>query len=298
MLLIKLAYDEQHDISQDIQQIRLFLKEKGIIVGICESIENGISIDRIVCDDDVYDEKLQSLIDLYCSNILYRVSIKEYKQKEFFEYMTENYFCLSSDEIIEVEYKCMKVLISENILFDEYNIYCLNIINEIVEKIKECIKETHQINIEGFIRFRMKDIASKIEMIIDKVVESYMIEKEYNEFIKLLKYFVNIQDSKIESVEIILDDDGEYKILDENGNDIFLNFTQDLSDLSFRANTNVEDVIISGLITNCPRRILITNKENCKNKEFVDTIVNVFGERVEFKNEKKSHISVDKVKTT
>ena len=42
----------------------------------------------------------------------------------------------------------------------------------------------------------------------------------------------------------------------------------------------VEDIIISGLITNAPKQVIIHHKENCLNTEFIDTIVNVFGDRV------------------
>ena len=44
---------------------------------------------------------------------------------------------------------------------------------------------------------------------------------------------------------------------------------------------NTEDIIISGLITNAPKKIKIYNEEYCINKEFIQTIKSVFGERVE-----------------
>ena len=49
----------------------------------------------------------------------------------------------------------------------------------------------------------MKELREDIEEIIDKVVEEYMVEKEYREFVKLLKYFVDIQESKIEKLIFI-----------------------------------------------------------------------------------------------
>ena len=38
-----------------------------------------------------------------------------------------------------------------------------------------------------------------------------MVEKEYNEFIKLLKYFVEIQESKVDEVNILIEE--EWKLL-------------------------------------------------------------------------------------
>ena len=94
--------------------------------------------------------------------------------------------------------------------------YCINKINCIIEKIKECLEENEVINIKGFITFRMKELREDIECIIDKIVEDYMIEKEYKEFIKLLKYFVDILESKIENYSKILgfiSEDSESAIL-------------------------------------------------------------------------------------
>ena len=118
-----------------------------------------------------------------------------------------------------------------------------------------------------------------IDFIIDKVVEKYMVEKEYSEFIKLLKYFVEIQDSKLETVNIIIDPNGKYFIRDKDGNDMLREFLNELSGEKITEN-NLEDLIISGLITNAPKSINIHGVQNCINKEIIDTINNVFADRV------------------
>ncbi len=50
----------------------------------------------------------------------------------------------------------------------------------------------------------MKELRSNIEIIIDRIIENYIIDKEYEEFIRLLKYFVNIQDSKLQEVNLTI----------------------------------------------------------------------------------------------
>ena len=55
-----------------------------------------------------------------------------------------------------------------------------------------------------------------------------MIEKEYKEFIKLLKYFVDIQESKIEKINIYIKGGG-YVLKDGYGNDVFGDFMKELS---------------------------------------------------------------------
>ena len=211
--------------------------------------------------------------------------IKNYKEKELFEFLTDTYFFLKQDEIIEVEKNIMDILYRRADIKDEVSVYCENKINKIVLKIKECLEEKNELNINGFITFRMKELKSDIEKIIDKIIEKYMVEKEYKEFIKLLKYFVDIQESKVEIINIIIHKDGGYNIVDQSNNDLFNQFIQELNDCRLGIDANIEDVIISGLITNAPKKIKIYNKKFCTNKEFIDTIVNIFGERVGFVDE-------------
>ena len=153
----------------------------------------------------------------------------------------------------------------------------------ILDKIKDCIEENNEINITGFIRFRMKELFQDIEEIVDRVVERHMVEREYNEFIKLLKYFVEIQENKINEVNIIINSGGTYTILDENQNNIYGLFLDDLSDFNMSmVNTNKDDLLISGLITNSPKNIIIHGTENSLNIEIIETIKQVFEDKVSF----------------
>lgn len=280
MLVLKLVYDDNLDFIREIQELRNILKKKEITIGIVESIQSSTHIIKILCDDNSYDERVKNIIDLYISNILYKIVIDKYKEREMFDFLIDTYFFLKQDEIIEVEEEIMKVLYFEESLKDENLIYCMNRMNSVIEKIKECLEENQEININGFIRFRMKELREDIEKIIDKVVETYMVEKEYKEFVKLLKYFVEIQESKLEEVDIYIKMGGGYLIKDEHGNDIFNDFMKELSECRIDTEAKIEDVIISGLITNAPKKVAIHGKENCNNKEFLETITNVFSDRV------------------
>ena len=74
---------------------------------------------------------------------------------------------------------------------------------------------------------------------------------------------------------------GLYEIKNGLGEDVFKEFLNEIKDNADENTINIEDVIISGLITNAPRKIKIFNEVKCNNKEFLRTIKNVFGERVE-----------------
>ena len=161
-------------------------------------------------------------------------------------------------------------------------VYCINRKNKIIDKITKCIEENNEININGFLTFRSKELNAELECIVDKVVEDYMVEKEYDEFIKLLKYFVEVQDSKVDEVNILIEKNGDYYLRDENGNDLVGDMITELPDVRFDSKENQEEIIISAMITNAPKKIIIHCVQNCKNKELIQTISKVFVDRVHY----------------
>ena len=282
MLVLKLVYSSNLDFVGEIQELKTILKKKNIHIGIVESVELDNHIVKILCDDNSYNQRVKEIINLYMSNVLYKVVLEQYRLKEMLVYLTENYFFLKQEEIIKVEEEIMKVLLGDDILKVDYVIYCMNRINNITEKIKACLEENDEINVNGFIRFRMKELRSDIEEIIDKVIEGYMVEKEYKEFIKLLKYFVDIQESKIDLINIVIDNEGQYFIFDKDEKNIFKEFMKELIEYKIDTEAKIEDIIISGLITNAPKKLIIHGKKNCTNKEFMETIESVFENKVSF----------------
>lgn len=284
MLILKLAYNEDLSFSKDLIELREKLKKRNILIGLVESIEGKTHIIKIICEDNYYDENIKEIINIYVSNILYKIVIENYRKKEMFEFLTDNYFFLKQSEILEVEDEVIKVLNCADVDEKEGSVYCLNRITSIVDKIHECINEKQEINIDGFIAFRMRKLRKDIEEIIDKVIEMYMVEKEYNEFVRLLKYFVEIQECKIDEVNIIINEDNKYVVEDKKGKNLYKDFLKELTGDERDLEVNIEDILISGLITSSPESIVIHGGENCDNKEFLETIKNVFGDKVRYCN--------------
>lgn len=283
MLLVKIAYNEEQNFIEDIQEVKDILKNKGIRIGISEFMENNTHFIKIFCDENIQNiEEVRKKVLLYISNTIYKAIINKYRERELLEYLTENYFFLKHEEVIDVDKKIKDVLNGECTVSSERHLYCLNKVTQIENIINEFIKEDNFINIDGFARFRLKGIRPVIEDIVDKIIEEYMVEKEYNEFINLLKYFVDIQDSKIDKVNIYINQNGEYTVRDKEGRDLFSKFVAELVEGKDASNINAEDVIISGLITNSPKYIEVFNREFCLNPEFLTTISKVFRERVVF----------------
>ncbi|AKN34208.1 sporulation protein [Clostridium carboxidivorans P7] len=281
MLLLTVVYDnDKEKVIDGINNIKEYFKNKNIVIGISESIESNTHFVKIFCNEELND-RLSNMFNVNIANMLYEIVIDEFYKKDMEMFLCDTYFFLRHDEIKEIRENSIKVLKGKESIIDENSIYYMNKRNTIIDKIVECIVENKEININGFITFRMKELREDLEEIVDKVVERYMTEKEYNEFIKLLKYFVEIQESKIEEINIIIKSDGKYLIQDKEGNDIEKKLFADLGDLKYKENTNMDDMIISMLITNSPGKIIIHCGDNCRNLDLIDTIKKVFTNRVQ-----------------
>lgn len=281
MLLFTIIYDgNREDVITGINRVTNYFREKNVHVGIAENIEKNTHFVKLYCDDEVYTDKIFDMFRLYMANIIFQIVLKNFSKKEMNILLSNTYFFLRYEEIDEISKRITDILDDKSSLIDENSIYCLNRKNEIIKRIEGLIEENREFNLDGFLRFRFKDFKEELIDIVDKVVEDYMAEKEYDEFIKLLKYFVEIQDSKIDVVNLYIDKNGEYSIKDNLDQDLKTLLFKDLSDLKYSREANFEDILISGLITCVPEKIIIHCPHNSKNQEFISTLKNVFGDRL------------------
>ncbi|ADL51747.1 putative sporulation protein YtxC [Clostridium cellulovorans] len=282
MILKTIIYDvKKFDISKEITNIKNSLKEDSIVIGISESKISNNHMIKIFSNDECVDDRVVRIINSYLSEILYKKIVNIYCENGLEDYINESYFFLTFDEINEVKHRSVEAMDCRSKVVDEDSIFFLNIKNTILGKIFQCVIETPELNIDGFTTFRCKELSKKFTPIVDKVIGAFLVEKEYNEFIKLLKYFVEIQESKIDVLNIIIKDNGEYLLLDKEGNSLMQEIFKDIYSNDISGIVNMEDIIISSLITNAPGKIILHNSSNCKNKEFIDTIKKVFDNRVE-----------------
>ena len=166
--------------------------------------------------------------------------------------------------------------------------------NEIYKTIYNYLVNNHSILLKGFIPFRLKKYFEQLLEQIDKSVNKYIIEKEYTEFISLLKIYVNSESSSCNEVHLIFIK-SKPLLLDETKN--IIKIDEDmikrkyLSDISFSSN----DYILNTLLNLIPKKIYIHIMNN-NIDEFINTIKLIFEDRVFFCNDcsickiyKKSH---------
>ena len=81
---------------------------------------------------------------------------------------------------------------------------------EVQQCLQDYISHYDYVNVDGLIRFRLRMWLKYLRKTLDLVVDDFLLEKEYQEFIKLLKYFVSLQYPKTKQIHVVLNDDGSY----------------------------------------------------------------------------------------
>lgn len=145
------------------------------------------------------------------------------------------------------------------------------------EQIKKYLKEKRNIVLDGIVNFRIDEYIKYLDNIVDMAVNKYIIEKEYKEFISLLKLYVNTTEYKTDIIHLIYVHgesillDKDKKIVQIDGN---LANTKYLSDISFSSN----DIALNTLLSMLPKKIEmhIIDSED----EFINTLKLIFENRV------------------
>ncbi|MEG6520804.1 putative sporulation protein YtxC [Desulfotomaculum sp. 1211_IL3151] len=152
--------------------------------------------------------------------------------------------------------------------------------NFIIKRLVEFLEQNNSLVIDGFVRFRLKDYINEIKETVDQAVDDFLMEREYKEFIQLLKYFVEIQDTKVDVVNVLLNRKGTYQLLDQKHEPIDSEFLEGFILDVMDNEINYEDLLISALITIAPNKIVFHCGSHLKPQTTIDTIKHVFEGRV------------------
>lgn len=228
-------------------------------VGSEAAIEVGENSVLLRSKDDISKEKIVKAIS--------KSIIEQYENKLISRLINQNYFYFNLPDKKNILKKTLNYTDNED---------CNNFVSA---KLKEYLSTTDKLMINGFVNFRLKDYISELEDLIDKAVNDFMAEKEYKEFIKLLKYFVDIQSPKFNVINIV-PYEGNYYIY----NEVFENITEMCAKdfIKERENNTIssDDLLISILISVAPRKIYLHKHERITNAELVSTIKQVFSKKI------------------
>lgn len=185
-----------------------------------------------------------------------------------------NYFYFENYELTKILNLC-----EENICDDsEFSFQNRQIL--LFEDFFNYISSHKSIVLTGFINFRLNNYRNLLNELIDFSVNEFIIEKEYLEFVSLLKLYVNTQPSLTPIIHVISSDFGII-ILDKDLNVIEIDKNildvKYLSDISFSEN----DFVLNTILNLLPQKIFLhLPKTDINQFEFINTLKLVFETRI------------------
>lgn len=205
---------------------------------VLDQLESGILRDLIVREFHYQDPVDVALIEGYC--------------KQFLFYEGES--LISSDEIKNRR------------------------LAKIGTSVADFLREHTLLVLDGFLRFRLQEYVDEMREVVEYAVDEFMMDRQYQEFISLLKYFVYIQEAKIPAAHLVHKGGHEFHILNDKWEPIdtsALDGTFSIEVLD--KDINLEDMIVSTLITVSPQTIYIHTRE--PELPIIHTITQIFENR-------------------
>ncbi|WP_054697130.1 putative sporulation protein YtxC [Syntrophomonas palmitatica] len=152
--------------------------------------------------------------------------------------------------------------------------------NRITRRIFDYMGENRQIVVEGFINFCLREYLNELKFSVEVACEELKNQKEYNDFINLLRYFVDSQVPRMQEVNLMIGEKGTFYLWDGEGTKIDEHFMNYYLEDMLVEEINLDDVLVSILITISPCHIILHNTMHMEPSEPVQTIRKVFKERI------------------
>ena len=233
------------------------------------------------CRVELDETNNSGCIDIFC-DLLADIIIENLQIRYLINVLRQQYFFLQEKTQCEILIKTLKLLWYGKSEAKNDILLCKK---DVAKRLLGCFSECDEkeLVLEGFMRFRMKDYLEKWDDILKKNVDEYVMEKEYKEFIGVLRYFVLLREPKEITIHLHYSEREGYELSDAHRNRI----TEDgLANTKspIRNKMTKEDVVLSALINISPEKIVIHNSKDIAEKRLLMTIKNVFLDRVVFED--------------
>ena len=206
------------------------------------------------------------------SNILTKSTILFYEDNLITDSIYLNYFYFNKTEIKSIIENTQKLLKEYDVINTKYDLINNSIFKHLLNH--------HSLYFKSFIDFRLKEYKDLIDKKIDLAVNQFLIDKEYIEFVNILRLYINSESSSsnLEHLHLIYKNKDSI-IIDDNKNIVSCNDNitkaKYISDITFSSN----DLALNTLLNLLPNKITI-HLVNGFQDEFIETLKLIFQNKI------------------
>ncbi|MDF2837051.1 MAG: Sporulation protein YtxC [Paenibacillus sp.] len=150
---------------------------------------------------------------------------------------------------------------------------------KIAEDLERYLQEETEMSLEGVTTFRLQAYRNELAEIAEYALDEYVLDKQYQEFISLLKYFVQMQESKVPLIHLLHKGGHDFAMYDESFRALEQKPPADrIVAEMLETEMNIEDMVISSLISVSPKQITVHTRQ--PDLQVIRTIETIFDGKV------------------
>ena len=253
LLSLELNENENHEVFNNIKIITN-LEESDINIEIVSSDKGNIRI-RYFTDDKINKRQ-------YIEKIVTKITklLVEYTKLESINFLKENYCYFDEAELSAI---------IEDIEDEIDNDVKIQLI--IKNKFKEISERSNLINLNGFINFRLKFIKLYSAQIVERCIDSYLMKRDYMDFISIIKLISEVDETSYDVVNVICNNK-TLQVYDSNMKKLtYITNEEFAAELDNKVAYN--ETVINILLSVSPKKIILHEANlNNGNKEVQNTI--------------------------
>ncbi len=253
LLSLELNENENHEVFNNIKIITN-LDESDINIEISSTDEGNIRV-RYFTDDKLNKRE-------YIEKIIGKVTklLVEYTKLESINFLKETYFYFDDDEVGGI------IASIEDEIDNDVKIQLI-----IKNKFKEILERSNLINLNGFVNFRLKFIKLYAAQVVERCIDSYLMKKEYMDFISIIKLISEVDEGEYDVVNIICNNQ-KLQVYDKNMKKLtYINNAEFSAELDSKV--TYDESVINILLSVSPKKIILHEANiDKKNKEAHNTI--------------------------
>lgn len=208
------------------------------------------------------------------SHMLSRMVIHEFEEKFLKKILVHEYFYFDSLEQNSILNNIFNILDDDDFASKENLLY---------NSFYFSLSSSNKLFLDGFIPFRVKPYLNYLAKKVDTAVNRFLVDREYTEFISILKMYIESEPSTTDFVHLIYYNsrsillDRNKKIIEIDSNMFNAKY---LSDITFSSN----DYALNTLLSMLPKKIYVHLIDN-NIDEFIQTLKLIFESRIVFCND-------------
>jgi len=249
--------------TQDLTEFIKMLSEKQLLSHTLFEQANGR------CYLKIDDEMKKPILTLLAEWILYRQGHRLLQHK-----LQTQCWLLDSEEMLAVKELALQHFLEKKQEF----------LSRIYQKILYFTKITKFFNLDGFFNFYLFELDYDITELVEDCIDEFYSKEVYRDFMNLLHYFIENSSSQSTHLIVVTSPNGTYEIYDELKrnitNDCLWFIQEEFPEMDEEAPEKQNDLLMSLLFILVPESITIYGTEYIKNKNFIQTLKELFASRI------------------